>query len=99
MRRLLEFKANPNLQTLPSDNVILSTDDGLQSSYRLTPLHTAIINKQEGAVNAVLHYHSELVVVICLISIPYMVFQNIFLLFNFQILSQQSPKKGFHQLI
>lgn len=59
VRRLLEFKANPNLQTLPSDNVILSADDGLQSSYRLTPLHTAIINKQEGAVNAMLHYHSE----------------------------------------
>lgn len=60
VRRLLEFQANPNLQTLPPDSVIMSMDDGLQTSYRLTPLHTAIINKQESAVNAMLHYHSKL---------------------------------------
>lgn len=59
VRRLLEYEANPNLQTLPPDSVIMSTDDGLQSSYRLTPLHTAIINRQEGSVNAILYYHSK----------------------------------------
>lgn len=64
VRRLLEYQANPNLQTLQPDSVILSTDDGLQDAYRLTPLHTAIINKQEGAVNAMLHHHSELVIII-----------------------------------
>ncbi|XP_025406363.1 rabankyrin-5 isoform X2 [Sipha flava] len=60
VRRLLEFQANPNLQTLPPDSVILSTDSGLQTAYRLTPLHIAIINKQEGAVNAMLHYHNTI---------------------------------------
>ncbi|XP_026813922.1 rabankyrin-5-like [Rhopalosiphum maidis] len=60
VRRLLEFRANPNLQTLPPDGVILSTDDGLQTSYRLSPLHMAIINKQEGAVNAMLHHHNTI---------------------------------------
>lgn len=59
VRRLLEFQANPNLQTLPPDSVILSSDDGLQTAYRLTPLHMAIAHKQEGAVNAMLHHHSK----------------------------------------
>ncbi|XP_050520840.1 rabankyrin-5 isoform X2 [Daktulosphaira vitifoliae] len=60
VRRLLEFQANPNLQTLPPDSIILSADDGLQTSYRLSPLHTAIIHKQEGAVNAILHHHNTI---------------------------------------
>lgn len=63
VRRLLEFQANPNLQTLPPDSVLMSTDDGLQSSYRLTPLHMAIVHKQEGAVNAILHHHSKTIII------------------------------------
>jgi len=61
VRRLLERQANPNLQTLPPDSVLLSADDDPQTLYRLTPLHTAIVYKQEGAVNAILHHHSECV--------------------------------------
>jgi hypothetical protein len=57
---LLIVGANPNLQTLQVDD-----DDGYNSigkgdaaTFRQTPLHVAIVQKQEGAIRAIIEHKS-----------------------------------------
>lgn len=53
--RLLECGANPNLQTLPPDDIALGEDKNTPV-YRQTPLHTAILSKNDAVVKAILDY-------------------------------------------
>lgn len=59
VRELLKAGANPNLQTLQVD------DDGYKSTgrsdataFRQTPLHVAIVQKQEGAIRSFIEHKS-----------------------------------------
>lgn len=56
---LLRVGSNPNLQTLQDD------DDGCNNTgrsdaatFRRTPLHVAIVQKQEGAIRAIIEHKS-----------------------------------------
>jgi hypothetical protein len=56
---LLKAGANPNLQTLQVD------DDGYKSigrsdatAFRQTPLHVAIVQKQEGTIRSIIEHKS-----------------------------------------
>lgn len=53
--RLLECGANPNIPTLPPESIGVA-EEVVSSSYRLTPIQTAILNRQEEAVRAMLEY-------------------------------------------
>lgn len=56
---LLRVGANPNLQTLQVDddgyNIIGRSD---ATTFRQTPLHVAIVQKQEGAMRAIVDHES-----------------------------------------
>ncbi|XP_065201380.1 rabankyrin-5 [Planococcus citri] len=56
--RLLECGANPNIPTLPPESLGV-VEDVVSSSYRLTPIQTAILNRQEDAVRAMLEYSAS----------------------------------------
>ena len=56
--RLLECGANPNLQTLPPDDITLG-EDKTTPVYRQTPLHTAILSKNDAVVKAILDYKGK----------------------------------------
>ena len=59
VRELLKAGANPNLQTLQVD------DDGYKNTgrsdataFRQTPIHVAIVQKQEGAIRSFIEHRS-----------------------------------------
>ncbi len=58
--RLLECGANPNIATIPPES-LMGGDEVVNSSYRLTPILVAILNRNDGAVRALLDYNGKCV--------------------------------------
>ena len=56
--KLLDCGANPNISTAIPDNLGIG-EDVVNSSFRLTPILTAILNRHDVAVRAILDYYGN----------------------------------------